>query len=227
MNNITYTHSAYHPAYPSSPPRAALLPNVVNRADIGLVQYAGACASPSNRWFDRITGVAGADGPLRVGGPGLAFEQTRLPAAREGRKERAFGLYPLHQPRFPVESREFPALHAPFPKRRRTRGPVQSCVQEIGAIDGVPHAASAGKSICASRGIRSHAVTASKSICSSRGIRSHPSRSCEGWDSQISPFNLPRKADLFHRRPGFSGLNNLPAEPRSPKARPGPPTCRE
>jgi hypothetical protein len=26
---------------------------------------------------------------------------------------------------------------------------------------------------------------------------------CEGWDTQISLFNLPRKADLFRRRPGF------------------------
>jgi hypothetical protein len=29
-----------------------------------------------------------------VGGPGLAFEQTRLLAASEVRKERGFGLYP-------------------------------------------------------------------------------------------------------------------------------------
>jgi hypothetical protein len=37
-------------------------------------------------------------------------------------------------PRFPVEFRGFPALHAPLLKERRTRGPVQSCVQEIRGI---------------------------------------------------------------------------------------------
>jgi hypothetical protein len=41
-------------------------------------------------------------------------------------------------------------------KERRTRGPVQSCIQEIGAIDGCPIL---------------------------RAL-------CEGWDSQISPFNM-------------------------------------
>jgi hypothetical protein len=33
-----------------------------------------------------------------------------------------------------VEFRGFPELHAPFPKERRTRGPVQSCIQEIRGI---------------------------------------------------------------------------------------------
>ncbi len=37
-------------------------------------------------------------------------------------------------PRFPVEFRGFPELHAPLLKERRTRGPVQSCVQEIRGI---------------------------------------------------------------------------------------------
>jgi hypothetical protein len=37
-------------------------------------------------------------------------------------------------PRFPVEFRGFPELHAPFLKERRTRGPFQSCVQEIRGI---------------------------------------------------------------------------------------------
>jgi hypothetical protein len=31
-------------------------------------------------------------------------------------------------PRFPVEFRGFPELHAPLLKERRTRGPLQSCV---------------------------------------------------------------------------------------------------
>jgi hypothetical protein len=37
-------------------------------------------------------------------------------------------------PRFPVEFRGFPELHAPFLEERRTRGPFQSCVQEIRGI---------------------------------------------------------------------------------------------
>jgi hypothetical protein len=37
-------------------------------------------------------------------------------------------------PRFPVKFRRFRELHAPFLKERRTRGPVQSCVQEIRGI---------------------------------------------------------------------------------------------
>jgi hypothetical protein len=37
-------------------------------------------------------------------------------------------------PRFPVESRGFPELPAPFLNERRTRGPFQSCVQEIRGI---------------------------------------------------------------------------------------------
>ena len=37
-------------------------------------------------------------------------------------------------PRFPVKFRGFPGLHAPFLKERRTRGPVQSCGQEIRGI---------------------------------------------------------------------------------------------
>jgi hypothetical protein len=37
-------------------------------------------------------------------------------------------------PRFPVEFCGFPALHAPFPKERRTRGSFESCVQEIRGI---------------------------------------------------------------------------------------------
>src|SRR5271156_2054775 len=37
-------------------------------------------------------------------------------------------------PRFPAEFRGFPELPAPFLKERRTRGPVQSCVQEIRGI---------------------------------------------------------------------------------------------
>jgi hypothetical protein len=32
---------------------------------------------------------------------------------------------------------------------------------------------------------------------------------CEGWDRQISPFSLPRKADLFIGRPGYSGQDPL------------------
>jgi hypothetical protein len=37
-------------------------------------------------------------------------------------------------PRFPVEFRGFPELHAALLKESRTRGPVQSCVQEIRGI---------------------------------------------------------------------------------------------
>jgi hypothetical protein len=37
-------------------------------------------------------------------------------------------------PRFPVEFCGFPELHAPFLEERRTRGPVQCCVQEIRGI---------------------------------------------------------------------------------------------
>ena len=37
-------------------------------------------------------------------------------------------------PRFPVEFRGFPKLHAPFLKERRKRGRVQSCVKEIRGI---------------------------------------------------------------------------------------------
>jgi hypothetical protein len=37
-------------------------------------------------------------------------------------------------PRFPVKSRGFPELHAPFLDERRTRFPVQSCEQEIRGI---------------------------------------------------------------------------------------------
>jgi hypothetical protein len=49
-----------------------------------------------------------------------------------------FGLFPVTNrrvptPRFPVEFRGFPELPAPF-LRKRIRGPVQSCVQEIRVI---------------------------------------------------------------------------------------------
>jgi hypothetical protein len=77
---------------------------------------------------------------IRVGGPGLAFEKTRLPVASGGSQERGFWLYPLHRPpgaphpRFPVEFRGSPELPAPLLKERRTRGPFQSCVQEIRGI---------------------------------------------------------------------------------------------
>jgi hypothetical protein len=37
-------------------------------------------------------------------------------------------------PRFPMKYCGFPELHSPFLKERRTRGPVQSCVQEIRGI---------------------------------------------------------------------------------------------
>src|SRR5277367_1474806 len=40
-------------------------------------------------------------------------------------------------PLFPAEFRGFPELPAPFLKERRTRGPVQSCVQEIRGISPV------------------------------------------------------------------------------------------
>src|SRR5271156_6182549 len=40
-------------------------------------------------------------------------------------------------PRFPVEFHGFPDLHAPFLNERRTRGPVESCVQEIRGISPV------------------------------------------------------------------------------------------
>jgi hypothetical protein len=32
---------------------------------------------------------------------------------------------------------------------------------------------------------------------------------CEGWDDQISPLNLPRKTDLFLRRPGPYPCNRI------------------
>ncbi len=87
----------------------------------------------------------------------VAVEVERVcPVASEVWKERAFGFYPLHQPRFPVESREFPALHAPFLKRKaHTCSCPELCTGNRGNRR-VPHAATAGKSICASRGIRSH-----------------------------------------------------------------------
>ena len=50
----------------------------------------------------------------------------------------AFGLYPSTNPDFLwslVSSLRFKRLSL---KERRTRGPVQSCAQEIGAIDGCP-----------------------------------------------------------------------------------------
>jgi hypothetical protein len=80
----------------------------------------------------------------------------------------ALGSFPSTNPDFLwslVSSLDFMRLSL---KERRTRGPVQSCVQQIGAIDGCPIL---------------------------RVL-------CEGWDTQISPFNLRRKADLFLRRPG-------------------------
>jgi hypothetical protein len=72
-------------------------------------------------------------------------------------------------------------------KERRTRGPVQSRVQEIGAIDGCP--------------MRLPRVKASVLPAVSAPILRVL---CEGWDDQISPLNLPRKTDLFLRRPGCS-----------------------
>jgi hypothetical protein len=41
---------------------------------------------------------------------------------------------------------------------------------------------------------------------------------CEGWDSQISPFNLPRKADLFLGRPGCSATHHLRGETQVTRA---------
>ena len=66
------------------------------------------------------------------------------------------GLLPRHQPRFPVEFRGFPGLHPPFLKRKAH---TWSCPELRTGNRGsrrVPHAATAGKSICASRGSRSH-----------------------------------------------------------------------
>jgi hypothetical protein len=40
-------------------------------------------------------------GPEKVGGPGLAYEQTRLPVASEVWKERAFLIYPPRSPGAP------------------------------------------------------------------------------------------------------------------------------
>ena len=87
-----------------------------------------------------------------------------------------FGVHPATNPDFLrslVSSLHFMRLSL---KERRTRGPVQSCVQEIGAIDGCPIL---------------------------RVLR-------EGWDTRISPFNLPRKAHLFLRRPGFLPAHQTP-----------------
>jgi hypothetical protein len=87
---------------------------------------------------------------------------------------------------------------------RRTRGPVQSCVQEIGAIDGYP--------------MRLPRVKASVLPAVSAPILRVL---CEGWDSQISPFDLPRKADLFLRKPGFLlAYGSWPYHPGLSKARP-------
>ena len=71
-----------------------------------------------------VTGSAELKGKGTAGNKVLRIEwaievsllANDLPAASEGWKEWALGPYPLHQPRFPVESREFPALHAPFLK---------------------------------------------------------------------------------------------------------------
>jgi hypothetical protein len=57
--------------------------------------------------------------PLRYASVGMT-SQPRSPGAPH--------------PRFPVEFRGFPELYAPFLKERRTRGPFQSCVQEIRGI---------------------------------------------------------------------------------------------
>ena len=103
-----------------------------------------------------------------MGGPGLAFEQTTSRRQVKGGRNALLGLS-LTNPDFLwslVGSLHFMRLSL---KERRTRSPVQSCVQEIGAIDGCPIL---------------------------RVL-------CEGWDSQVSPPDLPRKADLFLRRPGF------------------------
>jgi hypothetical protein len=64
-------------------------------------------------------------------------------------------------------------------KERRTRGPVQSRVQEIGAIDGCP--------------MRLPRVKASVLPAVSAPILRVL---CEGWDTQISPFRLPQQQDI-------------------------------
>src|ERR1700721_386058 len=47
---------------------------------------------------------------------------------------------------------------------------------------------------------------------------------CEGWGTQLSPFDLTRKADLFLRRPGFHLVMGPKPEHPGSKARAGPPT---
>jgi hypothetical protein len=49
---------------------------------------------------------------------------------------------------------------------------------------------------------------------------------CEGWDSQVSPPDLPRKANLFIGRPGCPARTHLRRETQVSKARPGPHTHR-
>ncbi len=60
-------------------------------------------------------------GPKTMGEAHHSFLSRTIPVVISRSKRRAgsaFGLYPRHQPRFPVELRGFPALHAPFLKRK-------------------------------------------------------------------------------------------------------------
>jgi hypothetical protein len=145
------------------------------------------------------------------------------------------GPYPLHQstgapyPRFPVEFRGFPELHAPFLGERRTRGPFQSCVQEIGVT--CPILADMGRRgprrPCRVPHIRtgSHERVAQVSLLSRRlaaGKRRWKEHAFGLWPLHqspgapylpgfgrcgiplLSPRNSHKNTDLFLRKPGCS-----------------------
>ena len=105
-----------------------------------------------------------------------------------------FWALPLRQPRFPVESRDFPALHAPFLKRKAH---TWSCPEL--------HTGNRGN-----RRVRLPRVKASVLHAVSAPILRVL---CEGWDSQVSPL-ITHGSDLFLRK-GFPAGTYCEEKPRS------------
>jgi len=103
------------------------------RTQVGMTRVERLLSGSLATWMDGFK----SGFPAAIAGPSTTLRVGR----DDNSREECTALVPSrHQspgaphPRFPVEFRGFPELHAPFLKERRTRGPVQCCVQEIRGI---------------------------------------------------------------------------------------------
>ena len=125
------------------------------------------------------------------GWPRSRFRANDYPAASEGWKERAFGLYPLHEPRFPVESRGFPALHAPSLKKGAHVVLSRAAYRKSGESTGAP----------------SFAFFAKGGIVRSHPLTSHGKQTCSLGDLGFSGTKRLSKGFAHRFRPTYAGAN--------------------